>query len=285
MLSTKATTVSIGAIARFRNWLSARGRSEQTIKAYTTDLTIFLMETSPRPKKWKKYECPMEEFEELGMNWLQANRNRLSPKTTNRRLTSLRSFARWAGWGDPFTDYSPPTPAKGQPHPLPEGIAGVHKLIEVATNEKQKALVALCGLMGLRVAEALSVRGYDFDLERMTLTVRGKGDKERIVPVNEPAWDALVMPVARSIMAGGVEPVVGLKDRFARRVVTELGVKAGLQRHISSHDLRATFATAVYDKSLDQRVVQELLGHSSGQTTEVYIGRTANQMRAAVEGL
>lgn len=139
--------------------------------------------------------------------------------------------------------------------------------------------------MGLRVAEALSVRGYDFDLERMTLTVRGKGDKERIVPVNEPAWDALVMPVARSIMAGGVEPVVGLKDRFARRVVTELGVKAGLQRHISSHDLRATFATAVYDKSLDQRVVQELLGHSSGQTTEVYIGRTANQMRAAVEGL
>jgi site-specific recombinase XerD len=79
--------------------------------------------------------------------------------------------------------------------------------------------------------------------------------------------------------------VVGLKDRFARRVITELGVRAKLERHTSSHDLRATFATAVYDHTLDQRVVQELLGHSSGTTTEIYIGRSNDQMRKAVEGL
>ena len=284
MLSTKATTVSIGAIDRFRNWLSVRGRSEQTIKAYTTDLTIFIKETSPKPNKWKKYECPMEEFGELGMNWLQANRNRLSPKTTNRRLTSLRMFCVWAGWGDLFSDFSAPTPAKGQPHPLPEGIDGVHKLIDVATNEKQRALVALCGLMGLRIAEALAIKASNFDLQTMMLSVRGKGDKTRLVPVSEVAWEVLALPVAHSFVNGNA-PVVGLKDRFARRIVTELGVRAGLERHISSHDLRATFATAVYNKSLDQRVVQELLGHSSGSTTEVYIGRSANQMRAAVEGL
>ena len=284
MLSTKATTVSLAAIGRFRNSLSARGRSDKTTKAYTSDLTIFLLETSPDAEKWETYECPMEEFEELAMNWLQANRRRLSPKTTNRRLTSLRAFARWAGWGDPLREYSAPTPAKGQAHPLPEGIEGVRRLIEVASNDRHKSLVALCGLAGLRIAEALEVRGQDFSTNSMTLQIRGKGDKTRFVPVSEELWNVIALPVMRS-MLGDNEPIVGLKDRFARRLVTDLGVKAGLQRHISSHDLRATFATAVYDKSLDQRVVQELLGHSSGQTTEVYIGRSQSQMRSAVEGL
>lgn len=118
----------------------------------------------------------------------------------------------------------------------------------------------------------------------MMLYVRGKGDKVRMVPVSESAWSVLAVSVVRSKLNGN-EPIVGLRDRFARRVITELGVKADLKRHISSHDLRATFATAAYDACLDQRVVQELLGHSSGQRTEVYIGRSASQMRSAVEGL
>jgi integrase len=242
------------------------------------------METSPKPKKWKKYECPMEEFEELAMNWLQANRRRLSPKTTTRRLTSLRAFARWAGWGDPLREYSVPIPAKGQAHPLPEGIEGVRRLIAATSNERHQTLVALCGLAGLRVAEALEVRGNDINLLEMTLSIYGKGDKVRNVPVSQEAWNVMALSVARSRL-GKNEQVVGLRDRFARRVITQLGVKAGLQRHISSHDLRATFATALYDHTLDQRLVQEFLGHSSGQTTEIYIGRTPAQMREAVESL
>lgn len=284
MLGIKATTVSLVSIDRFHNSLCAKGRSEKTAKAYRTDLKIFLMEIAPEEETWEKYEVPMEEFEELGMNWLQANRKRLSPKTTNRRLTSLNSYAKWAGWGDVLRDYSPPTPAKGQPHPLPEGIEGVHKLIEVAHNEKQKSLIALCGLCGLRIGEALGVRGRDFDLFSMDLTVRGKGDKTRIVPVSERAWNILAVPIARSILNNNVE-VVGLKDRFARRVVTELGMRAGLKRRVASHDLRATFATALYDTTLDQRLVQEILGHSSGTTTEVYIERSSTQKRTAIEAL
>jgi site-specific recombinase XerD len=154
----------------------------------------------------------------------------------------------------------------------------------VARSQNHKALVALCGLAGLRIAEALDVRGNDFDLNTMNLVVRGKGDKTRIVPISESAWEVVAISVCRSRLNDN-HPVVGLKDRFARRVITDLGVRAGLQRHISSHDLRATFATAVFDKTLDQRVVQELLGHASGQTTEVYIGRSAEKMRSAVEGL
>src|SRR4249919_1458842 len=147
MQQVKATILSLDTIDSLRSTLYARGRSERTIKAYSTDLRMFLMDLETN-------QIPREEFEETGMNWLQANRKKVAAKTTGRRLTSLKAFGKWAGWGEMFTEYSAPTPAKGVPHPLPEGAAGVHRLIETTRNEKQKALLALCGLCGCRVAEA-----------------------------------------------------------------------------------------------------------------------------------
>lgn len=275
MLSQRATTLTTESIERFRSSLRGKGKSEQTIKAYATDLTVLLRELETD-------EISAEEFEETGMNWLTANRKIVAAKTTGRRLTSLKQFARWAGWPITFEDYSAPVPLKGQPHPLPEGIAGVKKMIACAGNERHAALVALCGLCGLRVAEALAVRPSDFDLHAMMLTIRGKGDKSREVPVSSVAWEVLQLPVTRAYVNGG-EEVVGLKDRFARALITRLGERAGLRRRVASHDLRATFATEVYNKTLDQRLVQELLGHASGTTTEIYIGRSSAQLHAGVE--
>lgn len=180
-----------------------------------------------------------------------------------------------------FSEFRSPTPLRGDPHPLPEGLDGVLKMINVTTNEKHRALVALCGLLGLRVAEAVAVMPGDFNTSDMTLRVRGKGDKERIVPVSPRAWDILATPIMRAFTLD--RPVVGLKDRGARAAITDLGVRAKLKRHISSHDLRSTFATTVYDKTLDIRVVQELLGHSSSQTTELYTKVGILKMRSAVE--
>lgn len=280
MPTKRATTVSLESIDKFLNSYSARGRSDNTVKAYGSDLKIFLRDMSPQDQT----EISEEDFEDVAMEWLQKNRKIASPKTTNRRLTSLKSFARWARWDiELLREYSAPIPAKGQPHPLPEGIEGVYRLIDTARSDKQKALIVLCGLCGLRISEALAVKATDFDFNKGFLHVRGKGDKGRVVPVSERAWDIIASTVTRAFLED-VE-VVGLKDRFARRVITDLGVRAGLQRRVASHDLRATFATAVYDKTLDQRVVQELLGHSNGATTEIYIGRTPDQMRKAVEGL
>jgi site-specific recombinase XerD len=116
----------------------------------------------------------------------------------------------------------------------------------------------------------------------MTLTVYGKGEKERIVPISNAAWEIIQIPVIRSFV-GEDAPVVGLRDRYARAVITRLAVQAGLRRRVSSHDLRATFATAVYDKTLDQKLVQDLLGHSYGSTTEIYLGRSTHQLRDGVE--
>lgn len=275
MLSQQGMTLSLESIELFRSSLSAKGRSLDTIKAYTTDLRVFLQEV-------EETAIPLTELESYAENWLTANRRRIAPKTTGRRLTSIRAYAKWAGMDLILRDYSVPTPAKGTPHPLPEGLEGVRRLIQATNNEKQQALIALCGYCGLRVSEALSICPPDIDLHEMLMTVRGKGDKTRIVPVSSSTWQVIAVPYTRAAIEGN-RPVVGLKDRFARRIITELGRKAGLQRDIASHDLRATFATAVYDKTRDLRLVQELLGHSSSQTTEIYTLVGTKKMREAVE--
>ena len=100
-------------------------------------------------------------------------------------------------------DFSAPTPARGMPHPLPEGIQGVYRLIAVAHIERHKALIALCGLCGCRIGEALSIKPCDFDLTEMLLTIRGKGDKTRIVPISTAAWESLEIPMARAFTSGG----------------------------------------------------------------------------------
>lgn len=212
---------------------------------------------------------------------MTATRKHVSPKTTGRRLTSLRAFAKWAKWGEVLQDYNAPTPPRTIPHPLPEGIEGVYRLISTSTVERQKSLIALCGLMGCRVSEALSIRPSDFDLPNMVLTIRGKGDRTRYVPISSRAWEILQVPYIRA--AATNEPIVGMKDRAARGIIKSLGKRARLKRPISSHDLRATFATAVHDKTLNIRITQELLGHASLMTTQIYTAVNEEKYRSAVE--
>lgn len=273
--SKTAMTVSPESIDKFRSSLYAAGRSEHTIKAYTTDLRMLLLDN-------QQTEIPLQNLEQVASMWLTTTRKVVSPKTTTRRLTSIRAYGKWAGLARVLPDYKAPVPAKSEPHPLPEGVEGVRRLIAATNNDKQKALLALCGLCGCRVGEALAVRPSHFDLNTMQLTIRGKGDKTRRVPVSPEAWEVLSHPVALAFVSGDAL-VVGLTDRFARRVVTDLGVKAQLKRSISSHDLRATFATAVYDKTKDVRLVQILLGHASSDTTQLYLGIDQAKLTEAVK--
>jgi site-specific recombinase XerD len=274
--SQEVTTVSLESIEQFRSWLCGRGKSVNTAKAYSTDLRMFLQAVSPTSDP-----VPMEEFDELAASWLTRDRYKAAQKTTGRRLTSLRAFAKWAGWGEVLDDYDAPKPARSLPHPLPEGMEGVRRLIQLAPTDAQKTLIALCGMCGCRVGEALDITTECFDLERMNLTIRGKGDKTRVVPIATEAWEIMAVQVVRSYQSG--KTVCDLRDRHARKIITNLGRKARFRRSISSHDLRATFGTHVYDKTKDIRVVQELLGHSTSAQTELYIGVKDDALRKAVE--
>lgn len=281
MPKQKVTTVSSDFIDQFLNMLIAKGKAANTSRAYGTDLKVFLLEMAPADAV-----ILVEDFEKLAMEWLNAHRRgeqEVSPKTTARRVTSLRSFARWARIEIPdLLEYSAPHPSRPVPHPLPEGIDGVRRLIANAHFDYHAAYLALCGLCGLRSSEALAVSVKDINLTDMVLTVHGKGDRMRLVPVSEEAWDALIMAYSRAFLENR-PTIVGLKDRAARRMVTTLGKRCGLRRSIASHDLRATFASAVYDRTKDIRLVQELLGHSSIETTQIYTEIAMPKMREAVK--
>jgi site-specific recombinase XerD len=270
------TTLSLESIDNFRNWLYERGRSEQTVKAYSSDLQVLLLDTGLQT-------IPREEFAATAGRWLTQHKRIVKPKTTGRRLTSVRSFAVWAGWGPILTDYRLPEAPRAVPHPLPEGVEGVRRMIASGRSIYEKALVALLGLEGCRMAEALTIRPSNFNISDMKLEIRGKGEKIRYVPISPEAWTYLQEPVMRAYCAGDDRSIIPFRDRNARGIITTLGLRAKLVRHVSSHDLRATFATEVYNKTKDQKIVQELLGHASGDQTAVYIETTFNQMRDAVQ--
>lgn len=277
MLSTTAvTTLSLDSIEAFRQRCIAYGQSMNTAKAYSSDLREFLKGTGLD-------SIPAQQYETLALTWLNTTRSECAPKTTSRRLTSLRAYAKWANLPNALSDYKAPSPARPIPHPIPERMPGIERMLEKALNAEQRALVGLCGFAGLRISEARAAKVSWFDTRDMMIRVRGKGDKERYVPMSNRCWDAISSAYIEAAIVGPKTKLISYGDRSARKAITSLGRKAGLSRPIASHDLRATLATHLSEQGVQQKVVQEILGHASGATTEIYIGVAVSSMRSAVE--
>lgn len=259
-------------IGTVQEWLSSRGKSSNTLRSYAACIRTFLLETNQQDLNLKTLEA-------TAAAWLNHNRRTVSYKTTACRVTAIRILGRCYGL-DILRDYTGPTVPRTNPHPLPNGLQDLEKMMAVTANYQQRALLAFCGLCGLRVSEARGVTPDDVNLQDMMLTVRGKGERIRVIPISERAWQYLAVAFTQAKLEN--EPsVLRYSDRRARTVVKILGEKANLSRPISSHDLRATFATEAYRKSKDIRAVQELLGHASVEQTTIYVGINASAMRSA----
>lgn len=269
-----------GTIDQFQKELVRTGRSPSTARSYASDLRLLY--------EWLGgYDTSfVPELEDLSMEWLNEHyqSEQWSAATTNRRATTIRTYAKWAGWGSDFLDgYKPPSAAKGRPHPLPNGMDDVDRMFEQATKSgsfERMLLVVLCGKMGLRIGEAIRVRVKHVDLHGMWLAVRhGKGRREREIPIR---YDAAAL--LRHVMTSrhSDDRLLPISDRTARRWVTELGKDADIARPVSSHDLRATAATHWYSQTKDLRTTQELLGHADSRTTELYTGINEEKMRGAI---
>ena len=156
-------------------------------------------------------------------------------------------------------------------------------MCEAGWTPQHSALVALGGYVGCRISESLSLTPADFDLVSREVTIRGKGDKTRVVPVSRAAW-AWVAPVYMELAPKTPDAtLLTMCDRTARASITRMGELAKMPRRVASHDLRATFATWLLEKTGNLRLVQELLGHSSVTTTQAYTLVERNLMHEAVE--
>lgn len=272
-LLTGGTTVSPASIDQFRNSFSEKGMSALTGKNYASDLQGLL--------RWSGFPMiPIEDFHRLAAKYLNETRDQMSAKTTERRITAFRSFGKYYGVAV-LAEYKGPKPARALPHPLPEGMPGVARMAEVANTREHKALVGLCGYNGLRIGETLTISFSSFDLSNQMLLVRGKGQKERIIPLATKCFD-LVTELLIENMNTPNSKIIALAESSARKAITSIGRRAGICRPVASHDLRHTVATDLLNRTGNMRLVQEFLGHSSITTTQTYTMVDLDQMREAM---
>lgn len=229
----------------------------------------------------------------------------LSASSAARTVVAVRGFHRFAvadGLArlDPAAGVKPPSPPKRLPKALP--LSDVEAILEAAGAPgtplalRDRALLEVLYGTGARISEAVGldvddVSGLDAGADD-TVLLRGKGGKERLVPVGTYAREALSAYLVRgrpalvSTSSSPVGPALFLNSRGGRlsrqsawTVLVKAAERAGVTRDVSPHTLRHSFATHLLDGGADVRVVQELLGHASVTTTQVYTLVTVDNLR------
>ncbi|MCF8587640.1 site-specific tyrosine recombinase XerD [Gordonia liuliyuniae] len=221
----------------------------------------------------------------------------LADSSVARTLIAARGFHKFAAAEGAVVDdvahaVRPPKPARRLPKSLPvDDVLAILQAASVSEGPRalrDRALLELLYSCGARISEAVGLDVDDIDVEHRAVVLRGKGGKERIVPVGRPALAALDAYLVRgrpALVKKGT-PALFLNVRGGRlsrqsawQVLVDTAERAGVDKDVSPHTLRHSFATHLLDGGADVRVVQELLGHSSVTTTQVYTLVTVNTMR------
>ncbi|MGH3754402.1 MAG: site-specific tyrosine recombinase XerD [Pseudonocardiaceae bacterium] len=223
----------------------------------------------------------------------------LAPSSAARALIAARGLHRFAFReglvpADVAADVHPPSPPKRLPKAL--GVDDVLRLLEVFSADggpralRDRALLEVLYSTGARISEAVGLDRDDVDAPARTMLLRGKGGKQRLVPVGRPALAALDAYLVRGRPAfatrGRGIAAVFLNSRGTRlsrqsawAVLRDAAARTGITAAVSPHTLRHSFATHLLEGGADVRVVQELLGHASVTTTQIYTLVTVDTLR------
>ncbi len=271
-------------------WLAVeRGRSANTLSAYRRDLAAYSRWLGEQGLGHE--QVTPHQIERYAIHLRGAGR---APATVARSLTAVRQFHRFLvaderRADDPAADVDPPRVPAGLPKPLTVGqIAGLLDGItgDDPISRRDRSLLELLYATGMRVSELCGLSLADVDQLEQLVRVFGKGAKERVVPYGGAAARALdrwLAPGGRDQLAGvaGTARVdqealyVGRRGRRLGRqhvwlILRQRAERAGLATGSSPHVLRHSCATHLLDAGADLRVVQELLGHASISTTQIY---------------
>lgn len=303
-----------------RGWIAhvrvEKGAAPNTVSAYERDLRRYVAHLADRG-----VSEPRSVTEADVADFLAGLHERgLAASSAARTLVAVRGFHRFLALegetaGDPATNVAPPKP----PSRLPKAISveAVERLITAASVGdtpvalRDRALLELLYGVGARISEAVGLDVDDLDLDAAPVggaepagadlrssglvRLRGKGNKERIVPVGRYATSAVTAYLVRGRPAlaargpGGPALFLGLRGaRLSRQsawaVIQHAAERANLREHVSPHTLRHSFATHLLDGGADVRVVQELLGHASVTTTQIYTMVSVGRLREVYAG-
>ncbi|MBW3536311.1 MAG: tyrosine recombinase XerD [Actinobacteria bacterium] len=297
----------------FLSWLSERGRSPNTVEAYRRDLATY--EAWLADRRMTLAEVQTADVETYIAHLRNSNlepdpeqpaRTR-KPRSVARSLAAVRGLHRFrldelGATADPTSEVGAPRLPQSVPKALTEDeIAGLLAAAngETPSARRDRAILEVLYGTGVRISELVGLSLGDLDIQGANMRVLGKGSKERIVPLGRFASAALT-----EWLAPGGRPSLEPK-RWARRgdaeavflntrggrlsragawgVVRRYGDKAGLGNRLTPHVLRHSCATHMLDRGADIRVVQELLGHASVATTQVYTKVSNERLRAVYE--
>ena len=276
-------------VEEFLSWMaSERGRSRNTLAAYRRDLTGYCEWLVAQHSSLSAVDRVLLD------QFVQARRaSGSAPSSVARQLAAIRMLHRFMAEegvrrDNPSTDVEGVRVPAGIPHPLSEAEIGAFLAAVVATDpasSRDRALLEFLYATGARISEACGLSLGDLDRENRLVRLFGKGAKERIVPFGRAAAATLdewltngrphLEPI-RWARRGDLEAVFlntrgsRLSRQAAWAIVKKYGERVGLADKLSPHVLRHSCATHLLDHGADLRVVQEMLGHASISTTQVY---------------
>jgi len=308
------------ALAQFVRYLEGeRNASEHTISSYLVDIRQFIAltwgEQAQPPFAWKNVDrFAARKF------LVHFQKHDYSPSTTGRKLSSLRSFYKFMLREEsvrlnPFSGLALPKKHKRLPKVLTADEVGrlldaPAEIVKKASGEmparkkawcryaaeRDAAILELLYSTGMRIGELAQLYDRDIDLLSGVVKVRGKGKKERMCPLGNPACRALRKAMdARDVILSivGKEAVgIGLflnknggrlTSRSIERMMKKYLLHAELNPEMSPHALRHSFATHLLDAGADLRSVQELLGHASLSTTQIYTHVSVERLKKVYE--
>jgi integrase/recombinase XerD len=310
-----ATTADADALAdllaEYETWLRVeRGLAPNSLAAYQRDLRRYAGYL-----RWRGQVDPTAVSEALVAAYVEDLRNardddghpRYAPSSIARAVAAVRSFHRFCveegvGGSDPSQDIGGPRVPQGIPKALTE--PEVEALLSAVPGDdprarRDRAILETLYAAGLRISELVGLELGDLDLRDGIVRVLGKGNKERVVPVGRTAQAALDDYLrhgrpelerrvsTRTKRAGDAVFLNARGGRLTRQgawlIVRAAGDRAGLAGQLFPHVLRHSCATHMLDHGADIRVVQELLGHASLSTTQVYTRVSPERLRAVYD--
>ena len=288
---------------------SIKGQSSATVRAYLNDVAAFAsyLNVAPIPAqladgltKARVGLYLMERMSERRRG--QSGPAQLTARSAARMLSALQAYAQYLIYtgvanANPLVGFKPPKYSRKLPEYFNldelKALLGAFDDSENPLHLRNAAMLHVLYGCGLRVAECVSLDIQALKLDEGWLSVTGKGNKQRNVPFGQP----VALPVLRWLELGRPKLVTGesrqalwlnnrggrLSDRAVRNVVNQASLRAGQLKHLSPHKLRHACATHMLEGGADVRLVQDLLGHASLSTTQVYTQVTRRQLLEVYE--
>ncbi len=289
-------------LADFFNYLSIeKGLASNTISAYRLDIEKFFHYLSTNQLSLEQVTPEQLSFYVAWLRGMENTEFKIGESSIARNIISIRSYftylAKEHKFNNPSSNFKPPKIGKRLPKALT--IDQVMSMLNIAGTDlissRDKALVELLYATGARVSELINLNTLDISTSdtqagaTTTVKLKGKGGKERVVPIGSFAVAAVNDYLIRSrptLLKVSTQKALFLNQRGGRlsrqsawNLVAKAAERAGLSDQVTPHSMRHSFATHLLDGGADIRVVQELLGHSSVTTTQIYTLITIDHLR------